>query len=103
MSRRHVLLAALCLAPALALAQMAKAPFDGRLKKIQETKTIAVAYRTDAAPFSFEDQEKKPTGYTVELCRSVVGVIERQLGVAPLDVQWVPVTVQNRLATVAGG
>src|SRR5678816_3007752 len=43
------------------------------------------------------------TGYTVELCRSVIGVIERQLGVAPLNVQWVPVTVQNRLAAVAGG
>jgi hypothetical protein len=34
MSRRYLLAAALCLAPALALAQMAKAPFDGRLKKI---------------------------------------------------------------------
>ena len=55
MSRRHILLAALCLAPALALAQMATAPFEGRLKKIQETKTISVAYRTDALPFSFEE------------------------------------------------
>ena len=53
MSRRHLLFAALCLAPTLALAQMASAPFDGRLKKIQETKTISVAYRTDALPFSF--------------------------------------------------
>jgi ABC-type amino acid transport substrate-binding protein len=103
MSRRHLLFAALCLAPTLALAQMAAAPFEGRLKKIQETKTIAVAYRTDALPFSFEDQDKKPAGYTVDLCRSVVSVIERQIGVTPLAIKWVPVTSANRFTTVASG
>jgi ABC-type amino acid transport substrate-binding protein len=98
------MLAALCLAaPALALAQMASAPFEGRLKKIHDTKTIAVAYRTDAVPFSFEDAEKRPTGYTVDLCRSVIGVIEKQLGVVPLQVKWVPVTLQNRFSAIAAG
>ena len=103
MSRMHTLLAALCLAPTLALAQMASAPFDGRLKKIHETKTINVAYRTDAVPFSFEDNDKKPTGYTVDLCRSIIGVIEKQVGVVPLKVNWVPVTLQNRFSTIANG
>jgi ABC-type amino acid transport substrate-binding protein len=97
----RLLLAALCLAPALALAQTQ--PLEGRLKKIAETKTISIAYRTDALPFSFEDNDKKPSGYTVDLCRSVVGVIEKQIGVVPLQVKWVPVTVQNRMQTVAGG
>ena len=103
MSRLHTAVAALCLAPALALAQMASAPFEGRLKKIHDTKTINVAYRTDAVPFSFEDSEKKPTGYTVDLCRSVIGVIEKQVGVVPLQIKWVPVTTQSRLAAVASG
>jgi len=103
MSRRHILLAALCLAPALALAQMATAPFEGRLKKIQETKTISVAYRTDALPFSYEETDKKPAGYTVDLCRSIIGVIERQIGVSPLQVKWVPVTTQNRFSAISSG
>jgi ABC-type amino acid transport substrate-binding protein len=103
MSRLRTLLAALCLAPTLALAQMASAPFDGRLKKIHDTKTINVAYRTDAVPFSFEDSDKKPTGYTVDLCRSIIGVIEKQVGVVPLKVNWVPVTVGNRFSAIAGG
>ena len=102
MRRLTTLLAVLCFAPTLALAQTAM-PLDGRLKKISDTRTIAVAYRTDALPFSYEDAEKKAAGYTVDLCRAVIGVIERQLGGAPLKVQWVPVTVQNRLAAVAGG
>lgn len=103
MSRLIAALAALCLAPALTFAQPAGAPLEGRLKKIQETKTIAVAYRADALPFSFEDGDKKPSGYMVELCRSVIGVIERQVGVTPLQVKWVPVTVQTRFATVSSG
>jgi ABC-type amino acid transport substrate-binding protein len=97
----RLLLAALCLAPALALAQTQ--PLEGRLKKIAETKTITIAYRGDALPFSFEDNDKKPAGYTVDLCRSVVGLIEKQIGVVPLQVKWVPVTLQNRMQTVAGG
>ena len=103
MSRRPFLLAALCLAPTLALAQMAAAPYEGRLKKIHDSKTISVAYRTDALPFSFEDGDKKPAGYTVDLCKSVVSVIERQIGVSPLQVKWVPVTTQSRFGAVAGG
>ena len=103
MPSRRILLAAVFLAPTVAFAQMASAPFDGRLKKIQETKTISVGYRTDALPFSFEDADKKPAGYTVDMCRGVIAVIERQLGVAPLQVKWVPVTTQTRFNAIASG
>ena len=103
MSRLNLLLAALCLAPSLTFAQAAAAPLEGRLKKIQETRTIAVAYRPDAEPFSFEDAEKRPVGYTVDLCRAVITEIEGQLGVGPLQVRWVPVTVQTRFTAVASG
>ena len=103
MSRLSTLFVALCLAPTLALAQMAAAPFEGRLKKIYDTKTISVAYRTDALPFSFEDNDKKPAGYTVDLCRSVIGVIERQIGVVPLEIKWVPVTLQTRFTAISSG
>jgi len=102
MPSRRPLLAALCLLPTLAFAQMATAPFDGRLKQIHETKTISVAYRTDALPFSFEEVDKKPAGYTVDLCRGVIAVIERQLG-ASLQVKWVPVTTQTRFSAIASG
>jgi ABC-type amino acid transport substrate-binding protein len=103
MPRRRLLLVALGLLPTIAFAQMASAPFDGRLKKIQETKTISVAYRTDALPFSFEDADKKPAGYTVDLCRGVIAVIERQIGVSPLQVKWLPVTTQTRFSAISSG
>jgi len=103
MKRLSAALAALLLLPAIALAQSASPPLDGRLKKIRDAKSIAVAYRTDAAPFSFEDSGKQAAGYTIDLCRRVIGAIERQLGVQELKIKWVPVTVQNRFETIAKG
>jgi len=102
MRKLHLLLAALCLAPSLTFAQAGAAP-DGRLKKIQSSHTIAVAYRPDALPFSFEDADKKPAGYTIDLCRAVIANIERQLGAGPLQVKWVPVTAQTRFTAIASG
>jgi ABC-type amino acid transport substrate-binding protein len=78
-------------------------PLDGRLKKINDSKSIAIAYRADATPFSFEDSNKQVVGYTIDLCRRIVGAIERQLNVGELKIQWVPVTVQNRFDTIAKG
>ena len=69
------------------------------LKKIRDAKSIAIAYRTDALPFSFE-KDKQPAGYTVEVCKRVVANLERQLKIQPLQVKWVPATSQNRMDLV---
>jgi len=75
---------------------------DKALKRIRETKTVTIAYRTDAVPFSFEDKGQ-PAGYTVDLCKRIVASLEQQLKVQPLAVKWVPATVQNRLDGVRKG
>jgi len=76
---------------------------DGRLKKIAGAKAISVAYRADAVPFSFVNDKGQPDGFTIDLCKRVVNSIERQLNVAGLKVNWVPVTVQTRFEAVAKG
>jgi len=78
-------------------------PLDGRLKKIAETKSIAIAYRADAIPFSFANDKGEVQGFTIDLCKRIVGSIERQLKVESLKVNWVPVTSQSRFETVAKG
>jgi len=77
-------------------------PSNSRLKTIANTKTIKLAYRTDARPFSFVNEKNEPVGFTIDLCKSVVSSIERQLGVS-LKTEWVPVNVQTRFSTVASG
>ena len=88
---------------ALMLASAVQAqPLEGRLKRIAETKTIAIAHRTDAMPFSFTENGQV-TGFTVDLCKRVVTSIERQINVPGLQIKWVPVTSQNRFDVVASG
>lgn len=101
MTRIHGLIAACLLVPLLALAQ--GMPIEGRLKTIRDSKTITIAYRTDALPFSFEDADKQPTGYTIDLCRRIVNLIEGQIGVPQLQIKWLPVTVDNRFEAIIAG
>src|SRR4029078_2559716 len=49
------------------------------------------------------DESKQPTGYTVELCKRVVTLLEQQIGVQGLKIKWVPVTTQSRFDAVAKG
>lgn len=100
MFRAAVLTIALLLAPAFASAQMG----DGHLKKIKESKTVAIAYRSDALPFSFvDDATKQPTGYSIDLCRRVVSILAQRIGVEGVQIKWVPVTLQSRLEAVEKG
>jgi ABC-type amino acid transport substrate-binding protein len=76
---------------------------DGRLKKIAESKTISIAYRADAAPFSFADDKNQVDGFSIDLCKRVANSIERQYNIKGLQIKWVPVTVQSRFEAVAKG
>jgi ABC-type amino acid transport substrate-binding protein len=95
--RRLILLVA-ALLPAMTHAQTT----DKVLKRIRDSKTITIAYRTDAPPFSYEARAQ-PAGYTVELCKRVVASLEQQLKVQRLAVKWVPANVQSRLDLVRKG
>lgn len=98
MIRRMFFLAALFAAGAVHAQAL-----DGRLKKIAQTKTIAIAYRSDAMPFAFADDRKQIDGFSIDLCKRVANSIERQLGIKGLQIKWVPVTVQSRFEAVAKG
>jgi ABC-type amino acid transport substrate-binding protein len=75
---------------------------DGRLKRIAQTKTIAIAYRADAMPFSFAEN-KTIDGFSIDLCKRVVASIERELKISSLQIKWVPVSSQSRFDAVAKG
>jgi len=78
-------------------------PHSERLKAIAAGKPIRIAHRTDAVPFSFVDGNKEAAGYTVDVCKSVVASLQRQLNVRPLRIEWVPVSTQSRFDVVAKG
>ena len=75
---------------------------DGTLKKIKESNTFTLGYLNSAPPFSFPGPDKKPVGYSIDLCTHVASKIQQQLGIN-LKLNWVAVTTENRLEMVASG
>ena len=94
-----VCLVVACIADGNAAAQQSAGP----LKTIIETQTIRIAYRNDAAPFSFINEKKEVTGYTIDLCKRIVVSIAQQFSLPSIKIQWIPVTSQNRFDVVASG
>lgn len=76
---------------------------DGTLKKIKTSGTLTIGYLTSAPPFSFPGPDKRPVGYSVELCMRVASEIQKQLALENLKLNWVPVTTENRIDMVAQG
>jgi len=95
---RRLLLLVAALLPAVTPAQTT----DKAVQRIRERKAITIAYRTDARPFSFEDNGQ-PAGYSVDLCKRVATSLGQQLKIEPLAVKWVPANVQTRLDLIRKG
>jgi ABC-type amino acid transport substrate-binding protein len=75
---------------------------DGTLKKIKTSGTFTLGYLESAPPFSFPGPDKRPVGYSIDLCTHVASAIQKQLNVN-LKLNWVPVTTGNRIDMVAQG
>jgi glutamate/aspartate transport system substrate-binding protein len=75
---------------------------DGTLKKIKASSTLTLGYLESAPPFSFPGPDRRPVGYSIDLCTHVASSIQKQLGIN-LKLNWAPVTTENRLEMVASG
>ena len=96
---------ALCLVPSVGAQSSAVAfaiPYSGTLKKINNSGEIRIGYRENSPPFAFLDAQRKPLGYSLDLCEIVVEEIVAELG---KDVRVVrrPVTPENRFDLVNSG
>ncbi|MGX1787894.1 amino acid ABC transporter substrate-binding protein [Bosea sp. NPDC055332] len=101
---RRNLVAAIGGALAFGLAATAQAQeVDAIVKKLRETNTITMGIRETLYPYGFLDNDKKPSGYSVEFCLRVIEDIKAELKLPDLKVKYVPVSIQNRQALVANG
>src|SRR5438874_13493806 len=75
---------------------------DGTLKKIKASSTLTLGYLESAPPFSFPGPDRRPVGYSIDLCTHIASRIQKQLGI-DLKLNWVPVTTENRIEMVASG
>jgi ABC-type amino acid transport substrate-binding protein len=78
---------------------------QGTLKKVKDTGVLTLGYRENSPPFSFVSMLDRvtPAGYSVDLCQRVASAVQAKLGLANMQVKWVPVTVADRVAAVTSG
>jgi len=80
----------------------APAELTGTLAKVRSSGTIVLGYRESSVPFSYLSARREPIGYSVELCKALVGSIEDAINKS-VTIRWVPVTAASRIDAVAGG
>ncbi|MEC5396500.1 amino acid ABC transporter substrate-binding protein [Uliginosibacterium sp. H1] len=73
------------------------------LEKIRQTRSITIGNRESARPFSFLDADKRPVGYSVELCQRVVESIKRELKMPDLKVNYLTVAGAERIPKLVAG
>ncbi|TXC65384.1 amino acid ABC transporter substrate-binding protein [Piscinibacter aquaticus] len=88
---------------ALAAASVAFGAHADTLKKIKDSGSVTMGVRESSGALSFTLGDGKYTGYHYEICTRVLGDIQKQLGLAKLDVKYQPVTSQNRIPLVQNG
>jgi len=76
---------------------------EGTLKKVKETGVFTLGYRESSLPLSYLDDRLMPVGFSIELCKHVVGAVKAKLGMPDLDVKYNPVTSATRIPLVANG
>src|SRR6476620_2472826 len=77
--------------------------FDAIVKKLRETKTFTIGHRETSIPHSYIDNNQKVVGYSIELCLKIADAMKQELNLPDLQVKYVPVNIQNRMALVANG
>jgi polar amino acid transport system substrate-binding protein len=98
-NKHHLALGALLVASLASGTVLAGAALD----RVRDSGTLRLAYVEKAKPFTSPSSSGGVEGYGASLCERIAAQAKSQLGLAQLNVQWVPVTVENAVSTISGG
>ena len=73
------------------------------LERVAETTRLRAGYLADAAPFTYGTDGGTVEGYGAALCDHIAEQVGRALGVGELTIDWLPVSVEDRLYDVQQG
>lgn len=100
MKKPNVMFAAITLALATGGAW---AQANDTLAKIKSSGSVTMGVRESSGALSYTLGDGKYVGYHVEICQKVLADVQKQLGLAKLDIKYQPVTSQNRIPLVQNG
>jgi glutamate/aspartate transport system substrate-binding protein len=73
------------------------------LKKIKDSGSVTMGVRESSGALSFTLGDGRYVGFHVDVCQKVLADIQKQLGLAKLDIKYQPVTSQNRIPLMQNG
>jgi glutamate/aspartate transport system substrate-binding protein len=73
------------------------------LAKIKESGAVTMGVRESSGALSYTLGDGRYAGFHVEICQRVLSDLQKQLGMAKLDIKYQPVTSQNRIPLVQNG
>jgi glutamate/aspartate transport system substrate-binding protein len=88
---------------AITLACATLAAHADTLKKIKDTGAITLGTRESSGALAYTLGDGKYTGFHTEMAQRVVADLQKQLGLAKLDVKYQPVSSANRIPLVQNG
>jgi glutamate/aspartate transport system substrate-binding protein len=100
---KRLRLMSVALAAAFCAAQANAEELSGTLKKVKETGAITIGYRDSSIPFSYLDDNQKPIGFAIDICRKIVDAVKKELKLDTLKVEFNPVTSSTRIPLLANG
>lgn len=97
---------ALLSVPAMAEAAVPATPprmTEPTLARIQRTGVVLVGVREASVPFSYQDAQKQPIGYSVDLCMRVVDALRAELKLPKLQHRFVTLASADRIPALLEG
>ncbi|MBI2308660.1 MAG: amino acid ABC transporter substrate-binding protein [Rhodocyclales bacterium] len=91
---------ALALLLSIAIAGAARA--EPVLDRVAKSGVVNIGYRDSSPPFSYLDADRRPIGYSIDICLNIVEAMRQSLR-RPLEVRYVPVTSATRMDAVIKG
>jgi glutamate/aspartate transport system substrate-binding protein len=73
------------------------------LRKIADSKTIALGYHEATPPFTYASADGQPMGYSYDFALKIADAVKRELKLPELHIKPVPFTTQNRFPMVQNG
>lgn len=73
------------------------------LDRIRASGRIVLAHRESSVPFSYYDVNRKPVGYSLDLCRDVAESVRKHLGLKSLEIAYLPITTATRIDAIVSG
>ena len=72
----------------------------GTLGKIDRSGVVTIGYREASFPLSYVDPKGQPIGYSIDLCKAIVGEIAREIDNPRIKIEFAPVTPETRIPAV---